>query len=340
MSWRYRLKTRHEMVQYQIGRIPFSRNKREWRKRRQNPPENILYYRKKSRRISLLTVLIDNFTETAASVLSSIRIIDILDIAVVALAIYKIIQFIRGTRAMQIMNGLLILIGAMLLSGLLGFHTVHFLLSNGLRYGLMAIVVIFFPELRRALAYIGRKKISFSRLEPDEKITRKKMIQEIVDAVDYFSSGKIGALIVLEREVALEETLEHSTIVDADVTAMLLETIFYKGTTLHDGAVIIRNSRVYAAGCVLPLSANKDLEKSLGTRHRAGLGITEASDAIAIIVSEETGMISTAAEGRLSRYREIKDVEKQLLDAYITGVEAAATHGMIKNIFRRIRDGQ
>ena len=284
----------------------------------------------------MLSIFIQNIAETVSSVLSGIRIIDVLDIAVVTFAVYKIIQFLRRTRAMQIVNGLLLLIAAMIVSGIMGFHTVYFLLSNGLRYGLMAILVIFFPELRRALEYLGRKKFSFSRLESDEKTRLKKMIQQIVDAVESLSSSKTGALIVLEKEVALGDILEHGTIVDADVTAMLLETLFHKGSALHDGAVIIRNERVYAAACVLPLSANKSLEKSLGTRHRAGLGITEVSDAVSIIVSEETGIISTAAEGKLSRFLEIKSVEKLLYDTYITGAEDTKTQGLINSLLGRI----
>lgn len=293
-------------------------------------------HEKQSRRISLLTIFLENITGTIISIFSSMRIIDVFDIAVVTFAVYKIIQFLRSSRAMQIFNGLLLLVVAMIVSGILGFHTVNFLLSNGLRYGLMAILVIFFPELRRALEYLGRKKLIFSRLESDEKTQLKAMIQQIIDAVDYFSSNKVGALIVLEKEVALGDILEHGTIVDADVSAMLLETLFFEGTTLHDGAVIIRNRRVYAAGCVLPLSSNKNLEKSLGTRHRAGLGITEVSDAVSIMVSEESGIISTASEGKLSRFLEIKSVEKLLYATYnITGMETARTYGVINSIFGR-----
>ncbi len=283
----------------------------------------------------MLQTLFENLTGTTAAILSSMRMIDFIDIAVVAFAIYKTIEYIQGTRAKQIVNGLLILIVSMVVADAAGLHTIYFIISNGLRYGLMAIIVIFYPELRRALEYLGRRKFNFSRLESDEKTQRKRMIQQILDAVDYFSSHKVGALIVLEKEVALGESLEHSTIVDADVSSMLLETIFYEGTTLHDGAVIIRKGRVYAAGCLLPLSANKNLEKSLGTRHRAGLGITEVSDAVSIIVSEETGNISTAAEGRLSRYLELKSVEKLLYDTYITGLEDFKPTGILSSFFGR-----
>lgn len=286
----------------------------------------------------MLDTFMGNIAAMIFSILSSIRIIDVLDIAVVTFAVYKIIQYLRRSRAMQIVNGLLLLVAAMVISGILGFHTVNFILSNGLKYGLMAIVVIFFPEIRRALEYLGRKKFNFVRMDSDDKARLKKMTQQIIEAVDFFSAHKVGALIVLEKDVALGDILEHGTILDAEISTMLLETLFYKGTTLHDGAVIIRNGRVYAAACVLPLSSNKNLEKSLGTRHRAGLGITEVSDAVSIIVSEETGIISTASEGKLSRFLEIKSVEKLLYDMYITGMEEVKSYGLIGTIFGRKRD--
>lgn len=284
--------------------------------------------------------MLETFIENALSILSTMRLIDVLDIAIVAFAIYKIIRFIRRTRAQQIVNGLLILIAAMVIADVAGLHTVYFILYNGLRYGIFAIIVIFYPELRRALEHLGRRKFNFTKLESDEKSRLKKMIQQIVDAVDYFSTHKVGALIVLERDVSLGGILEHSTLIDGETTSMLLRTIFYEGTPLHDGAVVIRNGRVFAAGCVLPLSSNKNLEKTLGTRHRAGLGITEVSDAVTIIVSEETGIISTASDGRLSRFLEIKSVEKLLYDIYITSFEDTGRSGFLGGIFRRRNNEQ
>jgi diadenylate cyclase len=259
--------------------------------------------------------------QNAVSILSSIRPIDVLDIAIVAFAIYKIIQFISKTRAQQIVNGLLILVAAMLIADVFNLYTVYFLLYNGLRYGILAILVIFYPELRRALEYLGRRRFNFPKLSADRKKQNKQMIDQMVTAIDYFSSHKVGALIVIERDVALGDILDHGTIIDGDTTALLLETIFYEGSALHDGAVVIRDGRVFAAGCVLPLSGNKNLEKTLGTRHRAGLGITEVSDAISLIVSEETGIISAASDGHLSRFLDVKSVEKILYDVYITDME-------------------
>ena len=281
--------------------------------------------------------MIKNFIDTALSVISGVRILDIVDIAIVAFAIYKTMQFISQTRARQLVKGLLFLIVIMLLSSIFKLYTVHFILYNGLNYGLMAIVIIFYPELRRALEYLGRGKL-FSKLfisGDKDKNEVKGMISQICSAVDYFSSNKVGALIVIEREIALGDIAGTGTVVDADVSAALLETIFYEGSALHDGAVIVRADRVYAAGCVLPLTQSKNLEKTLGTRHRAGIGITEVSDALVIIVSEETGIISSASEGKLSRFLDVRSVEKLLYSAYLSGLDAEESSGAFLNLFRR-----
>ena len=281
--------------------------------------------------------MIENFIDTALSVISGVRILDIVDIAIVAFAIYKTMQFISQTRARQLVKGLLFLIVIMLLSSIFKLYTVHFILYNGLNYGLMAIVIIFYPELRRALEYLGRGKL-FSKLfisGDKDKNEVKGMISQICYAVDYFSSNKVGALIVIEREIALGDIAGTGTVVDADVSAALLETIFYEGSALHDGVVIVRADRVYAAGCVLPLTQSKNLEKTLGTRHRAGIGITEVSDALVIIVSEETGIISSASEGKLSRFLDVRSVEKLLYSAYLSGLDAEESSGAFLNLFRR-----
>lgn len=281
--------------------------------------------------------MIENFIDTALSVISGVRILDIVDIAIVAFAIYKTMQFISQTRARQLVKGLLFLIVIMLLSSIFKLYTVHFVLYNGLNYGLMAIVIIFYPELRRALEYLGRGKL-FSKLfisGDKDKNEVKGMISQICSAVDYFSSNKVGALIVIEREIALGDIAGTGTVVDADVSAALLETIFYEGSALHDGAVIVRADRVYAAGCVLPLTQSKNLEKTLGTRHRAGIGITEVSDALVIIVSEETGIISSASEGKMSRFLDVRSVEKLLYSAYLSGLDAEESSGAFLNLFRR-----
>lgn len=285
--------------------------------------------------------MFDDFLNSAVNILSSIRILDLLDILVVAFAIYKVIGFIRKTRAQQLVKGLLILIIIMLLSNVLKLYTVHFILYNGLAYGLIAIMVIFYPELRRALEYLGRSKFTFLKQSASiEKSAAKELISHISKTIEYFSSNKVGALIIFERDIALGDIMETGTKVDAEVTSMLLRTIFYEGSALHDGAVIIRNGRLLAAGCVLPLTRNNSLEATLGTRHRAGIGITEVSDAISIIVSEETGIISMASEGKLSRFLDIKTIEKMLYNIYLSGIDSSDTSRTFLNLFRRKRDGK
>ncbi len=280
--------------------------------------------------------MLDTIINNVTSILSSVRILDIVDILIVAFAIYKSIKFLWGTRARQLLKGLFVLLLALAAANVLNLYTVHFILSNGLKYGFVAIVVIFYPELRRALEYLGRGKLNFSAFSADsDKNDKKKLITELTRAVDQFSAAKTGALIVIEREVELGDLLRHGTILDAEPSLALLETIFYEGSALHDGAVIVRNEKIYAAGCVLPVSQNTSLEHTLGTRHRAGLGVSEVSDAVVLIVSEETGIISAASEGKLSRFLDTKSVEKMLYEIFVTDIESSAPLKIFSSFFRR-----
>lgn len=289
----------------------------------------------------MLNNFFSSMFSSAWDIISDIRVLDIIDIAIVAFAIYKIIDFISRTRAQQLVKGLVVVAVAFLLSDMLNLYTVHFVLNAVVTYGLMAIIVIFYPELRRALEYLGRSKFFFSKQFANvQKDNAKEIILQICKAVEYFSANKTGALIVIEREIALGDIVENGTKVDADITAMLLDTIFYEGSALHDGAVIIRQDRLLAAGCVLPLTRNNNLEHTLGTRHRAGIGITEVSDAVTIIVSEETGIISMASDGTLSRFLDVKTVEKNLYSIYLTSdLDSSETSGLLMNLFRRIKNG-
>ena len=281
-----------------------------------------------------------DFFNTLLDAVSGIRIMDIVDIAIVAFAIYKIINFINNTRAKQLVKGLVFLLGALVVSDLLNLYTVHFILSNAMTYGIVAVVVIFAPELRRALEMLGRHKFfNIKQLTSTEKDSKKGMISQLCRSLEYFSSNQVGALIVLERDTALGDVIETGTKVDAEVSAMLLETIFYEGSALHDGAVVIRDERVYAAGCVLPLSRNDALDRSLGTRHRAGVGVTEISDAVTIIVSEESGIISMASEGNLYRYLDVRTIEKNLYGLFMSDGEDDGTSNSLLNLFRRKKNG-
>ena len=253
--------------------------------------------------------LFDNIT-------ASVGFTDVLDILIVAFLIYKLLGFIRETRAEQLAKGLFVLVIITMLSQLFHFYTLHWILSNLMTVGLVAIVVIFQPELRRGLEYLGRSRIA-NVFEEVDKEEAKHIVSEFVSAIESMSASRTGALIVIEREISLNDIVETGTVIDAEVSEQMIGTIFYEGTPLHDGAVIVRGDRLHAAGCVLPLTQNKELNKELGTRHRAGIGITENSDALVIIVSEETGVISIAQNGKLTRFLDGKKIEKTLLNMYL-----------------------
>ena len=246
-----------------------------------------------------------------------IGITDILDILIVAFLVYKVLIFIRKTGAQQIMQGIILLIVAMVASGLLNLHTINWILKSIVALGAVAILIIFHPELRRGLESVGGGRL-WGATRNKAREEGKHIVSEIVSAVESFSRDRTGALIVFENQTSLSDIIEKTgTVVDAEVSDQILGNIFYEGAPLHDGAVIIRDGRVYAAGCVLPLTSQKDIAKELGTRHRAGLGITEHSDALVLIVSEETGIISMARDGHMDRYLDLKSVEKALISIFV-----------------------
>ncbi len=275
------------------------------------------------------------------SIGQSVGITDVLDIAIITFLVYKLLGFIRETRAEQLAKGLLLLVVATIVSKWLHLYTLHWLLSSLISAGLIAIVVIFQPELRRALEYIGRSRITnvFGEVDNEEA---KRIVGQLVEAVSAMSASRTGALIVIEREISLNDIVETGTIIDAQITAQMIGTIFYEGTPLHDGAVIMREDKLHAAGCVLPLTQDKELSKELGTRHRAGIGITENSDALVIIVSEETGVISMAENGKLTRFLDAKAVEKNLLAMYFEGENGKPMSfgEKLKRGFKGVRDAK
>lgn len=256
------------------------------------------------------------------NIIEAIGITDVIDIAIVAFVAYKVIGFIRETRAEQLAKGLLILVVALFISEKCYLYTLNWILDKTLSVGMIALVVVFQPELRRGLEYIGRSKLISNQFTQMNKEKVKEVTSILVKAVDYFSSHKIGALMVIEREITLNDIAETGTELNAEISTEILGNIFYEGAPLHDGAAIIRGERIFAAGCVLPLTQNKSLSKELGTRHRAGIGITENSDAVSLIVSEETGIISIAIDGKLSRFLDLKTVEKTLLNLYLCKPDA------------------
>lgn len=229
------------------------------------------------------------------------NLLNAIDIIIVAYLLYRLLLLIRGTRAVQLLQGIIFILVATALSSLLHLTTVNWLLNKILTLGLFAIPIVFQPELRRALAQVGRGgffSLSFRSTAPEET---QQLIAEIVKSTQVLSKAKIGALIVIERETGLTEYIETGTLVEGLVSSQLLINTFIPNTPLHDGAVVVRGRRLVSAGCFLPLTENRNLDKELGTRHRAALGVTEQSDAVAVVVSEETGKISIAVDGVLTR---------------------------------------
>ena len=226
------------------------------------------------------------------------RWIDAMDILIVAVAIYQIILALRGTRAFQMLLGLALLYMASWVSLRIGLVTVNWALSNLLAVWLLLVIILFQPELRRALASMGRRG---SLLRAFWRYQEAHMIDEIVRAITALAAKKVGAILVVERDSRLSDIVDSGAPMDAVVSRRLLESIFYPYSPLHDGAVILSQDRIVAAACLLPLSINPDLPRDLGTRHRAAVGATEEGDAIAIVVSEEIGSISLAVGGEITR---------------------------------------
>jgi diadenylate cyclase len=234
---------------------------------------------------------------------SNINLLDLLrsvvDILLVTYVIYKLIMVIRGTKAVQLLKGITVIVVIWFISSLLQLKTLNFIMTQAITYGLLAIIIIFQPELRRALEQLGRGRF-FSR-EVQEEELRKQSIEAIVKATSYMAKRRIGALMSIERETGLSEYIETGIPVSAKLTSQLLINIFIPNTPLHDGAVIIRDNEITAAACYLPLSESPFISKELGTRHRAAMGVSEVTDSITIVVSEETGGISITKNGELYR---------------------------------------
>lgn len=265
------------------------------------------------------------------------KLVDLLDILIIAFLIYQLLGFVNRTRAGQLAKGALIVMAVYLVANILNMRTVTWLLNSLLQVGLLTLVVLFQPEIRRALERMGQTDQWAYRFfnknrynDTSLKGAWRSAIIAICDAAERFSETKTGALIVLERNTNLSEIVRTGTPVNSAVNLEVLGTIFYEGTPLHDGAAIIEDGRIKAAGCVLPLSNNLDLGKDMGTRHRACLGIAENSDAIAIVVSEETGIISMAKNGVLMRHFDRQTLYTRLVDEMIpkeTASEKSAAEG-------------
>jgi len=263
--------------------------------------------------------------------ISLVRWNDVLDILIVAYIIYKLLAFIRDTRALQLLKGIGILLVVFQISVWTDLNTLNFILRNALQVGIIAIFIVFQPEFRRALEQVGRSSFSkwFGEAEQDGSVN-SQTVAEIVRASEQLSKTRTGGLIVIERNTKIGEVISTGVRVSADVTGELLVNIFVPKTPLHDGATVIRGNKIEAAACFLPLSQNKDLSKALGTRHRAGIGISEESDAVVVIVSEETGKISVAERGEIRRDLSIDALRRTLAER----LESERDPGIIKRNLR------
>ena len=233
----------------------------------------------------------------------------IVDITLVIFIAVKFFQVVKGTRALQLLKGILLLIVATMLSSLLNLRILNFILTSFMTYGVILLIVMFQPELRRALEQLGSNKINrFFGIEQDIASKIKENIYKISIAAKELSNNKTGALIVIERDIKLKDIIDTGVVIGAEISPQLLVNIFQPNTPLHDGAVIISEGKIMAAACMLPLASDKNISKSLGTRHRSAIGISKESDSIVVVVSEETGKISVAKDGTL-----IADVKEEAL---------------------------
>lgn len=251
--------------------------------------------------------IISYFTEMGKSPLS--LIIGIIDIAVVILLLVKILQIAKGTRAWQLLKGIAFLIIITVFSYLLGLKLLHYILASFMSIGVISLIILFQPELRRALEELGTSKVTrFFGIDKDIASKTKENIYKVAIATMELSKTKTGALIVIERDIKIKDIITTGIQMNAEISPQLLVNIFVPNTPLHDGAVVISENKIAAAACMLPLASDQDIAKELGTRHRAAIGISKESDSIAIVVSEETGKISIAKDGKL-----IADVKEEAL---------------------------
>ena len=245
--------------------------------------------------------------------LLTLRLTDLLDIAIMAFAMYHVFRLVQSTKTASLLKGLIVFFGLLLASAILELHGIYFILSGMVNIGVLALIILFQPEIRRILEEMGsRRFISLFMSHGENVDVMDQTISQTVLACTEMSQTRTGALIVFEREIILEDMVRSGTVLDAAVSNELLKNIFFVKAPMHDGAVIVRQGRVKAAGCMLPLSKNVNLSRDLGMRHRAGIGMSENSDAVVVIVSEESGSISVAVGGMLKRHLKPETLENLL----------------------------
>ena len=273
--------------------------------------------------------VISNGLSRSVNYLSTMGISDFLDIIIVAYLIYKAIGFVRRTNSNNLAKGLVVFLLALWGSDIFSLTMINFLLRKTAELGLIALLILFQPELRRLLERMGS---GFASGRSSSSTVMDSAISQTVQACCDMSDSKTGALIIFERGVALNSIISTGTVINADTTAELLKNMFFNKAPLHDGAVIIRDGRIAAAGCVLPLTQRTNLSKDLGMRHRAGIGLSEESDAVIIVVSEETGAISVAMDGMLKRHLSGEALDKLLRSELTREDDSTEKHSFMDNI--------
>ena len=282
---------------------------------------------------------IEQFLSTAQEYVKLIGVFDVIDMAIVAFVVYHIFRFVRRSRSGQVVKAILLIVLAMGIANVLQLQVVRFVLNNAVELGFIALVIIFQPEIRRFLEQMGSGKIKeiFVQETIDDEL--EYAIRETVAAYASMSRDKVGALMVFERKTMLDDVLKTGTALDVRVSAELLKNLFWNKAPLHDGAVIVRNGRIIGAGCMLPMTGNVNISRDLGMRHRAGIGISENSDAVVALVSEETGSISVAVNGMLKRHLAPETLEQMLRNELMPDQEESKPSGAawITNMFKPIK---
>ena len=284
-----------------------------------------------------------NVWTAVSGFVSMLNFTDLLDVIIVGFLIYKVIQLLRETRAVQVVQGIVIFAAIYFFARTLQLDTLLFILNIVVNYGVIALIIVFQPELRNVLDKLGRNKL-FSKIlrnggDNEDETANRASLRQLIRGVMNMSRTHTGALVVVEMETMLGDIVNTGTVLNADLKQDLIQNIFYNKAPLHDGAMIIRNFRIHAAGCFLPLSQNHDISRELGTRHRAALGITENSDALAIVVSEETGVISVMHNGQMTRELNEEDLTLVLEQYLLTG-ERETKSLNLKAILSKIRTGK
>ena len=269
---------------------------------------------------------------------SNIRVFDIVDIIVIAYLIYKALQFLRETRAGQLAKGIVVLIAAYLVAKWFDLAVLRWVLTVIFNSAIVAFVVVFQPELRRMLEKIGQIDVGSNQVLDSEEERTKAALDSICKAAGNMKESKTGALIVFERKTQLGDIINTGTVIDAKPSVSMVCNVFYPKSPLHDGAVVVRDGRLYAAGCILPLTQNNNISSRLGTRHRAAIGMTENSDAVVLVVSEETGNISIACNGKITRNYNAATAYAELNDKLILSDEKEKSNNLLTKI-RKIFPG-